>query len=143
MYRPFSVVLLLFLYSIAKDYGSCKRGRSESLDQLPGRVDHWSFRAARRPPALFAVDSEGLWLIVSYAVLFFTIAINLYFYAFTALKSWIIASFLSLEVVAVLLLSFLLLNQKPEPIQLSGAVIVLATTVAISVREHVGVDKGQ
>jgi len=88
----------------------------------------------------FAVDTEGLWLITGYAVIFFTVAINLYFYAFTTVKAWVIASLLSLEVVFVLIMSSIWLHEKAEPLQLLGAAIVLATTVVINLQER-GVSK--
>lgn len=75
--------------------------------------------------------------IACYSVSFFVIGATLYFYAFRTVKPWIIASFLSLEVVWGLILAFLLLAENLTPLQLCGTGILLATTLSIALyRKH-------
>lgn len=79
----------------------------------------------------FQVSTEAIQLIAGYSITFFVIAGSLYFYAFKALKPWVIASFLSLEVVFGLILAFVVLKESIAPLQLMGAAVVLAATIGI------------
>jgi len=74
-------------------------------------------------------------LIAGYTISFSVIGASLYFYAFKTLKAWVIASFLSLEVVFGSILAFVLLKESMTPLQMIGAAIVLAATAAISLIE--------
>ena len=82
-------------------------------------------------PQQFAISGQSLGVIASYSVVFFVLAASLYFEAFRTLKPWVIASFLSLEVVFSLLLSGVLFHQSFTPMQLLGSAIVVAATIAI------------
>ena len=77
------------------------------------------------------ISPTAFQLIAGYALVFPVIGASLYFYAFKTLKPWVIASFLSLEVVFGLILAVLILHETIAPLQLAGAVIVLAATVGI------------
>lgn len=80
----------------------------------------------------FQVSAQAVQLIAAgYSITFFVIAGTLYFYAFKALKPWVIASFLSLEVVFGLILAFVVLKETIAPLQLLGAGVVLAATIGI------------
>ncbi len=79
----------------------------------------------------FALSLQTYSYILGYAVIFSVIAVSLYFYAFKTLRPWVIASFLSLEVVFGLALATFWLHESINLMQLSGAVIVMAATVAI------------
>lgn len=82
-------------------------------------------------PNAYQLQPNTIWLIIGYSFVFFVIAVTLYFEAFKTLEPWIIASFLSLEVVFGLVLAATMLNEKIDAIQLVGAAIVLASTVLI------------
>ncbi len=78
------------------------------------------------------ISMRGIELITGYSITFSVIGCGLYFYAFKTLKPWIIASFLSLEVVFGSVLALLLLKETMSPFQILGAVIVLAATAWIA-----------
>jgi drug/metabolite transporter (DMT)-like permease len=82
-------------------------------------------------PRAFDITPQGWTLIVGYSITFFVIGATLYFYAFKTIKPWVIASFLSLEVVFGLALAALLLKESIATVQFVGAAIVLAATIAI------------
>lgn len=79
---------------------------------------------------------KALGLVAGYTLSFSVIGASLYYYAFKSLKAWVIASFLSLEVVFGSILAFVLLKESMSPIQMLGALIVLGATVAISYLER-------
>ncbi|HEY9777084.1 MAG TPA: DMT family transporter [Planktothrix sp.] len=89
----------------------------------------------------FQLSSKALALIASYSVVFFLIAATLYYYAFKTLKPWVIASFLSLEVVFGLLLACFMLHETMTALQIAGATIVLAATAAIGRLKPTSADK--
>lgn len=79
----------------------------------------------------FVLSPKAFALISIYALVFFVVALNLYFYAFKTFKPWAIASFLSLEVVFGLILACLLLGETVAPLQLVGAAVILGATLGI------------
>lgn len=79
----------------------------------------------------FALSLQTYSYILGYAVIFTVIAVSLYFYAFKTLRPWVIASFLSLEVVFGLALATFWLHESINTMQLVGAVIVMVATAAI------------
>jgi drug/metabolite transporter, DME family len=79
----------------------------------------------------FSLAPQAWGLIGGYALVFPVIGSSLYFYAFKTLKPWVIASFLSLEVVFGLILAVLILKETIAPLQLLGAIIVLGATAGI------------
>jgi drug/metabolite transporter (DMT)-like permease len=85
-------------------------------------LDHWQ---------AFSLSAQAWQLIGGYALVFPVIGASLYFYAFKTLKPWVIASFLSLEVVFGLILAVLILRETIAPLQFLGAVIVLGATAGI------------
>jgi drug/metabolite transporter (DMT)-like permease len=130
--------LLFFSYSYIPSHKIMAHANATSLNLLANLIGGVSIALIGillEREHFFAVDAEGLGLIAAYAFIFFTVAINLYFFAFTTVKAWVIASLLSLEVVFVLIMSSVWLHEKAEPVQLLGAVIVLAATVAINLQE--------
>lgn len=82
-------------------------------------------------PQSFVLPAQSWELIAFYSLVFHIIASSLYFYAFKTLKAWIIASFLSLEVVFGLILAYFMLHETMTPQQMLGAIIVLIATVFI------------
>jgi drug/metabolite transporter (DMT)-like permease len=82
-------------------------------------------------PMAFSLPGQAWQLIGGYALVFPVIGSSLYFYAFKTLKPWVIASFLSLEVVFGLILAVLILKETIAPLQLLGAIIVLSATAGI------------
>lgn len=91
--------------------------------------------AATSPGALL-LSTERLWLVAANSFVFFVVASSLYFFAFKALKPWVIASFLSLEVVFGLILAAVILNERVSFIQLLGATVVLVVTLIIGRRQQ-------
>lgn len=81
--------------------------------------------------AAFALSLQTYGFILGYAVIFSVIAVSLYFYAFKMLRPWVIASFLSLEVVFGLALATFFLHESINMMQFGGAVILMAATAAI------------
>lgn len=79
---------------------------------------------------------RGMELITGYSITFSVIGGGLYFYAFKTLKPWIIASFLSLEVVFGSVLAMVMLKETMSPFQILGAVIVLSATAWIAVLSY-------
>ncbi len=84
------------------------------------------------PGQAFGLTTKALLLITSYAIVFSVIGVSLYLYAFKTLKPWVIASFLSLEVVFGTILAFFILHETMTPIQIAGAIVVLAATAVIA-----------
>jgi drug/metabolite transporter (DMT)-like permease len=84
------------------------------------------------PSQQFGLSTKALLLITSYAIVFSVIGVSLYLYAFKTLKPWVIASFLSLEVVFGTTLAFFILHETMTPIQIAGAIVVLAATAVIA-----------
>lgn len=82
------------------------------------------------------LTANGLMLITAYAITFSVIGVSLYYYAFKTMKPWVIASFLSLEVVFGTVLAFFILKESMAPLQVVGAVIVLIATVVIARLAH-------
>ncbi|MBY0357502.1 MAG: DMT family transporter [Candidatus Obscuribacterales bacterium] len=82
-------------------------------------------------PQALNLSVQSWQLIAAYSLVFHIIAASLYFYAFKTLKAWIIASFLSLEVVFGLILAFFMLHETMTPLQIFGAAIVLIATAGI------------
>jgi drug/metabolite transporter (DMT)-like permease len=78
------------------------------------------------------VSFEAWAPLVGYALAFPLIGSSLYFYAFRTVKPWIIASFLSLEVVYGLIVAVLLMSEKLAPLQGCGAVVLLLATLLIA-----------
>lgn len=78
------------------------------------------------------LTQRGVELITGYSITFSVIGCGLYFYAFKTLKPWIIASFLSLEVVFGSVLALVLLKETMSLFQILGAVIVLVATAWIA-----------
>ena len=83
-------------------------------------------------PNGFQFSSNTLLLILTYSCVFFACGCTLYFYAFKTLQPWIIASFLSLEVVFGLVLSFILLHEQMTCAQTIGAIIVCLAIIGIA-----------
>lgn len=84
------------------------------------------------PQAVLQLHPNGMMLIFAYALVFPVVAATLYFYAFKTLKPWIIASFLSLEVVYGLVLAVVLLKESITPLQFAGSAVILIATVLIA-----------
>lgn len=84
------------------------------------------------PHGQLEITGKALSLIAAYSVTFFVCGSTLYFYAFKRLKPWVIASFLSLEVVFGLVLAYYLLHESISLLQLFGAAVVLAATVGVA-----------
>ncbi|MBU6454719.1 MAG: DMT family transporter, partial [Cyanobacteria bacterium REEB67] len=83
------------------------------------------------PVAALNISAQAWLLINAYALCFGVIGINLYFFAFKTHKPWIIAAFLSLEVVYGVPLAWLMRGEIITPLQGGGALIVVAATVCI------------
>jgi drug/metabolite transporter (DMT)-like permease len=83
-------------------------------------------------PGGFHMSINTLLLILAYSFVFFACGCTLYFYAFKALQPWVIASFLSLEVVFGLVLAFLILHEQMSCVQLMGAMTVCLAMIGIA-----------
>lgn len=86
------------------------------------------------PERFMNISLQGLGYLLAYSLLLFVFGMILYFYAFRGLAPWLIASFLSLEVVVGLLLAHLLFGENPTTYQYVGAAIMVCCTIA-SARE--------
>jgi len=80
---------------------------------------------------VFALSQSALILIFAYSCLFSVVGINLYYFAFKTVKPWIIACFLSLEVVYGIPLAWCMHGEVLTAWQAVGAVIVVAATTGI------------
>jgi drug/metabolite transporter (DMT)-like permease len=87
-------------------------------------------------PTGFQISLNTLLLILAYSCVFFACGCTLYFYAFKTLQPWIIASFLSLEVVFGLVLAFLMLHEQMTWVQLMGAMTVCLAMIGIARLNH-------
>jgi drug/metabolite transporter (DMT)-like permease len=83
-------------------------------------------------PTCFIMSSKTLLLIVGYSITFFVCGCAMYFFAFKTYKPWVVASFLSLEVVFGLILAFLLLHECMSVAQFVGATIVCLAMLGIA-----------
>lgn len=82
-------------------------------------------------PSAFNVATDTVLLILAYSFVFFACGCTLYFYAFKTLQPWIVASFLSLEVVFGLALAFMMLHEQMTRVQLIGALTVCLAMIGI------------
>jgi drug/metabolite transporter (DMT)-like permease len=83
-------------------------------------------------PEAFHLSVNTLLLILAYSFVFFACGCTLYFYAFKTLQPWIVASFLSLEVVFGLALAFVMLHEQMTWVQIFGALIVCLAMLGIA-----------
>jgi drug/metabolite transporter (DMT)-like permease len=93
------------------------------------------------PQAVFTLSAKALSFIFGYAVIFCVLAVNIYYFAFKTIKPWIIACFMSLEVVYGVPLAWLIHAESLTLLQAIGAVIVMAATAGIGLlnaRESAG-----
>jgi len=79
----------------------------------------------------FVLSQSALVLIFAYSCLFSVVGINLYYFAFKTIKPWIIACFLSLEVVYGIPLAWCMHGEVLTAWQAVGAVTVVAATTGI------------
>lgn len=77
------------------------------------------------------VSIEKAQFILGYVISFYVLAASLYFYAFKTVKPWIVASFLSLEVVVGIFIAVVLLGEPITIVQLAGSLIVVVATLLI------------
>jgi len=80
---------------------------------------------------IFSLSQAALALIFAYSCLFSVVAVNLYYFAFKTIKPWIIACFLSLEVVYGVPLAWFMHGEVLTAMQALGAVIVMLATTGI------------
>lgn len=83
------------------------------------------------PGQVFNLPSQAWSLIFAYACLFSVVGINLYYFAFKTIKPWIIACFLSLEVVYGIPLAWAMHHEMLSLWQAVGALTVMAATTGI------------
>lgn len=80
---------------------------------------------------------ETIGPIAGYTFSFAIVGVTLYLHALRTVKPWIIASFLSLEVIYGLLLAAVMVSEQPTLMQLLGAIVLLSATVGIALyRKH-------
>jgi len=129
------VASLLFLsYSYIPTQAVVQKSSPAGLNILTNTIGGIIITAVAfaMPGQTIKLTAHALWLISGYALVFSVIGVTLYYYAFKTLKPWVIASFLSLEVVFGLILAYYILHETMAPIQMAGAVIVLAATAWIA-----------
>ena len=102
------------------------------LNNLIGGAVITALTLAIMPQAITSLTATSLSLIAAYAIIFPLIATALYFHAFKTVKPWVIASFLSLEVVYGLILAIIFLHEPITPTQSLGTAIVIAMTMLIA-----------
>ena len=90
------------------------------------------------PHELWATLTPKFGYLLLYSLLLFVFGLPLYFYAFKSLAPWLIACFLSLEVVAGLFLAVLLFSEVPTATQLLGAALMIGATVLVARTEMSG-----
>jgi len=129
------VTSLLFLsYSYLPTEEVVKAGNPGGFNimaNLFGGLTLLAVAAVLNHEQLLHLSVKAFAYIAGYSVVFFGFALSLYLYAFKTLKPWVIASFLSLEVVFGLIQAHFMLHETMAPLQLCGAVVVLAATFAI------------
>jgi drug/metabolite transporter (DMT)-like permease len=83
------------------------------------------------PHDVFSLSHQALKYITEYALTFSVVGVNLYYFAFKTIKPWIVASFLSLEVIYGVPLAWYMHGETLDLLQTLGAGLVMAATAGI------------